>query len=127
MELDDGLLEWDYGDYDGLTTAEIREERPDWYLWRDGCPNGESPDEVAERIDPVVERARAAEGSVALFAHGHVLRAARRPLDRAAGRHGRPSRPLHRRRLRARVRARSAHHSALERCRVTGDHKEEPA
>ena len=75
METDDGLLEWDYGDYDGLTTTEIREGRPDWYLWSDGCPDGESPDEVAQRVDPVVERARAAEGTVALFAHGHVLRA----------------------------------------------------
>ena len=75
MELDDGLLEWDYGDYDGLTTTQIRERRPDWYLWRDGCPNGESPEQVTERVDPVVERARAAEGRVAFFAHGHVLRA----------------------------------------------------
>ena len=75
MQLEDGLLEWDYGDYDGRTTSEIREERPDWYLWRDGCPNGESPEQVAARVDPVVERARHAEGNVALFAHGHVLRA----------------------------------------------------
>jgi probable phosphoglycerate mutase len=75
MELEDGLMEWDYGDYDGLTTVEIREDRPDWYLWRDGCPSGESPEQVAQRVDPIVERVRAAEGRVALFAHGHVLRA----------------------------------------------------
>lgn len=75
MQLDEGLLEWDYGDYDGLTTTQIREERSDWYLWRDGCPNGESPDQVAARVDPIVKRARAADGRVALFAHGHVLRA----------------------------------------------------
>ena len=75
MQLEDGLLEWDYGDYDGLTTTQIREERPDWYLWRDGCPGGETPEQVAARVDPVVERARGADGRVALFAHGHVLRA----------------------------------------------------
>ena len=75
LQLSDGLMEWDYGDYDGLTTAEIRDERPDWYLWRDGCPNGETPEQVAARVDPVIERARNTEGNVALFAHGHVLRA----------------------------------------------------
>ena len=75
MEIDERLMEWDYGDFDGQTTVEIREGRPDWYLWRDGCPNGESPDEVAARVDPVVERVRGVEGRVALFAHGHVLRA----------------------------------------------------
>ena len=75
MEIEERLVEWDYGDYDGLTTAEIREGQPDWYLWRDGCPNGESPDEVTARVDSVVERVRAAAGRAALFAHGHVLRA----------------------------------------------------
>jgi broad specificity phosphatase PhoE len=68
------LLEWDYGDYEGLTTAEIRERRPDWNLWRDGCPGGESPDDVAARVDRVIAEVRRADGDVALFAHGHVLR-----------------------------------------------------
>jgi probable phosphoglycerate mutase len=73
-ELRDELMEWDYGAYDGITTEEIRRERPDWYLWRDGCPEGESPADVAARCDRVVEVLLAAEGDVALFAHGHVLR-----------------------------------------------------
>ncbi len=69
------LLEWDYGDYEGITTAEIREERPDWYLWSDGVPNGETADEVAARCDRVIEEILGADGDVAVFAHGHVLRA----------------------------------------------------
>jgi probable phosphoglycerate mutase len=69
------LLEWDYGDYEGITTAEIREERPDWYLWRDGVPNGETAVEVAARCDRVIEEILATAGDVALFAHGHILRA----------------------------------------------------
>ena len=90
MELEDGLMEWDYGDYEGQTTVEIREERPDWYLWRNGCPGGEAPIDVERRVDRVIERALAAGGPVALFAHGHVLRAlgarwAELPID-AGGR-----------------------------------------
>jgi probable phosphoglycerate mutase len=69
------LLEWDYGDYEGITTADIREERPDWYLWRDGVPNGETADEVAARCDRVIDEILAVDGDVALFAHGHILRA----------------------------------------------------
>ncbi len=71
------LVEWDYGDYEGRTTDDIHTERPDWYLWEDGCPGGESPDEVAERVDRLLERVEAlrADGAVALVAHGHVLRA----------------------------------------------------
>lgn len=68
------LHEWDYGDYEGLSTPEIRAGRPDWNLWRDGCPNGERPDEVGGRADAVIERARAAGGDVLVFAHGHILR-----------------------------------------------------
>jgi len=68
------LLEWDYGDYEGVTTTEIRATRADWYLWRDGCPGGESPAEVAARCDLLVADLVAADGDVALFAHGHVLR-----------------------------------------------------
>jgi len=70
----DELLEWDYGDYEGLTTPEIREERPGWYLWRDGCPNGETAPEVGARVDGLVAELRALEGDAALFAHGHLLR-----------------------------------------------------
>jgi broad specificity phosphatase PhoE len=71
----DDLHEWDYGDYEGITTAEIREDRPDWYLWRDGVPNGETADEVSARCDRVIEEILGAEGDCAVFAHGHILRA----------------------------------------------------
>jgi len=73
--LRDDLLEWDYGEYEGLTTPEIRKDRPDWFLWRDGVPGGEMPDDVAARCDRVVAEVRALEGRVALVAHGHILRA----------------------------------------------------
>jgi len=72
--LRDDLMEWDYGDYEGLTTPEIREARPDWHLWRDGCPGGESPDDVGARADRVVAEVGEAAGVVAVVAHGHVLR-----------------------------------------------------
>jgi broad specificity phosphatase PhoE len=72
--LRDDLMEWDYGDYEGITTPEIRETRPEWYLWRDGVPGGESPDDVAARCDRVIAEVRAVEGDVALVAHGHLLR-----------------------------------------------------
>ena len=74
VRVTDDLLEWDYGDYEGRRTSEIRAERPAWTLWRDGVPGGESPAEVGRRADRVIARARAAGGAVALFAHGHVLR-----------------------------------------------------
>lgn len=70
----DELREWDYGEYEGLTTPEIRAQRPDWNLWRDGCPGGESPGEIQARADRVLERVREATGDAALFAHGHILR-----------------------------------------------------
>jgi broad specificity phosphatase PhoE len=70
----DDLKEWDYGEYEGLTTPEIRETRPDWYLWRDGCPGGESPADVAARCDRVIAEVEGIDGAVALVAHGHVLR-----------------------------------------------------
>ena len=73
-EVREDLLEWDYGDYEGITTAAIREKRPDWYLWRDGVPNGETADEVAARCDRVIEEILGVEGDVAVFAHGHILR-----------------------------------------------------
>ncbi|HKF80297.1 MAG TPA: histidine phosphatase family protein [Thermoleophilaceae bacterium] len=73
-EVSDELLEWDYGDYEGVTTAQIRKERPDWNLWRDGCPGGEEPGEVGARVDRIVAELQRLDGDAALFAHGHVLR-----------------------------------------------------
>jgi broad specificity phosphatase PhoE len=70
----DELREWDYGEYEGRTTPEIREERPGWTLWRDGVPGGETAAEVAERVDRLLEELRAAEGDVLVFGHGHLLR-----------------------------------------------------
>ena len=72
--IDEDLHEWDYGEYEGLTTSQIREQRPDWNLWRDGCPGGESPTTVGERADRVLGRLRAADGDALAFAHGHILR-----------------------------------------------------
>ena len=69
------LLEWDYGDYEGVTTPDIRAERSDWYLWRDGVPNGETAHEVAARCDRILEEVQSVDGNVAIFAHGHILRA----------------------------------------------------
>jgi probable phosphoglycerate mutase len=73
-ELEDDLVEWDYGEYEGITTKEIRERRPGWDLWHDGVPGGEMPAEVGARVDRVIERALGADGDVCLVAHGHVLR-----------------------------------------------------
>jgi broad specificity phosphatase PhoE len=72
--LDPGLLEWDYGDYEGRTLAEIHRERPEWELFRDGCPGGESVLQITERVDQVVSRLRALEGNVLIFSSGHLLR-----------------------------------------------------
>jgi probable phosphoglycerate mutase len=76
--VDDDLAEWNYGEYEGKTTEEIREGDPGWDLWHDGCPGGESPEHVGARLDRVLDRARAAlaEGDVVLVAHGHSLRVA---------------------------------------------------
>lgn len=68
------LVEWDYGDYDGRTAAEIRQERPGWTPWHGGYPGGETLEDMAVRADRVVNRVREVEGDVALFAHGHILR-----------------------------------------------------
>jgi probable phosphoglycerate mutase len=75
-QMDPGLSEWDYGDYEGRTTAQIQAERPGWSLWSDGVPNGETAAQVAARADGVIAHALAVggEGDVALFAHGHILR-----------------------------------------------------
>jgi probable phosphoglycerate mutase len=74
LETTEDLLEWDYGAYEGRTTADIREERPGWYLWRDGVVGGETVEHVGERADRVIERVRGIIGDVALFGHGHILR-----------------------------------------------------
>jgi len=68
------LVEWDYGDYEGLTTEEIRAASPRWSLWTDGVPGGESAAEVGRRADRVIERVAGANGDVVLFGHGHALR-----------------------------------------------------
>ncbi len=73
-ELDDDLQEWDYGQYEGRTTNEIRAERPGWLIWQDGVLGGETADDVAARADRVITRVRAAGGDCLLFAHGHLLR-----------------------------------------------------
>jgi probable phosphoglycerate mutase len=73
-QIDPDLVEWDYGEYEGLTTPEIRRQRPDWWLWRDGCPGGELPAQVGVRADRVLARLRGAPGDAIVFAHGHFLR-----------------------------------------------------
>jgi len=73
-ETDSDLVEWNYGQYEGLRSAEILAERPDWQLFRDGCPGGESPAQVVERADRVVQRVRAVPGNVLLFSSGHFIR-----------------------------------------------------
>lgn len=72
--IDPDLVEWNYGDYEGLTPEQIHEGAPDWLIFRDGCPGGEAPEQVGARVDRVIARARGVDGDVALFAHGHVLR-----------------------------------------------------
>jgi broad specificity phosphatase PhoE len=72
--IDADLVEWDYGEYEGRTTEEIRHERPGWFLFRDGVPGGETITQVAERAKRVMARALDMEGDTALFAHGHILR-----------------------------------------------------
>ena len=88
-EVDRDLVEWNYGDYEGKRSAEILKERPDWQLFRDGCPAGESPAQIAERADRVVRRMRSVPGNTLIFSSGHFLRvfAARwLGLEPAAGR-----------------------------------------
>ena len=73
-EVEPDLMEWDYGDYDGMTAVEIRQSRPGWTPWEGGYPGGEALDELAARAKRVLARVRAVDGDVALFAHGHILR-----------------------------------------------------
>jgi probable phosphoglycerate mutase len=88
--VDRDLVEWDYGQYEGRRSADIHRERPDWQLFRDGCPGGEMPNQVGARADRVISRVRAIEGDVLLFSSGHFLRvfAARwLALEAGAGRY----------------------------------------
>jgi probable phosphoglycerate mutase len=73
-ETDPDLVEWDYGKYEGLTSTQIHEQQPDWDLFRDGCPGGESPQQIGVRADRVVERVRSIKGDVLLFSSGHITR-----------------------------------------------------
>ena len=73
-EVDPALSEWDYGEYEGLTTVEIQESRPEWSLFEDGCPGGEGAAGVGDRVDPLVDAARQGKGNWLFVAHGHVLR-----------------------------------------------------
>ena len=73
-EIDPDLVEWNYGQYEGRRLAEIHAERPDWQLFRDGCPGGESPAQIGERADRVVQRIRTVPGNVLLFSSGHFIR-----------------------------------------------------
>ena len=72
--IDPDLVEWNYGIYEGITTKEIRETVPAWTVWFGGCPDGETPEQVAARVDRVIAAARAAGGTTLVVAHGHVLR-----------------------------------------------------
>lgn len=84
------LREWDYGEYEGLTTEQIRERDPGWHLFDDGCPGGETAEQVGARVDRVVAELRAAGGDAAVFGHGHCLRVlAARWLERPACEGGR--------------------------------------
>jgi broad specificity phosphatase PhoE len=75
FQIEPALVEWDYGSYEGLTRQQIRETDPDWSIWDDGAPDGESAADVAARVDQVIARVRSVDGRVLLIAHGHVLRA----------------------------------------------------
>lgn len=73
-EVERDLMEWNYGEYEGLTTKQIQTKSPKWKLFYDGCPGGETPEQIAVRADRVIAKVRATHGNVALFAHGHILR-----------------------------------------------------
>ena len=94
------LHEWDYGDYEGLTTPQIQERRPDWSLLRDGCPNGETAADVGARADRVIAEVRGLDGDAIAFGHGHMLRVlgarwVRLPPEDGALLDARHRRPLH--------------------------------
>ena len=72
--IEPNLVEWNYGEYEGLTPKQIQERAPGWLIFRDGCPGGESPEQIGARVDRVIAQVRTIKGDLALFAHGHVLR-----------------------------------------------------
>ncbi len=74
VRIEEDLVEWDYGDYEGRTRTDIHDERPAWSVWTDGAPGGESPEVISARIDRVIDTCRRQGGRSLLFAHGHVLR-----------------------------------------------------
>ena len=74
MQLEPDLMEWNYGEYEGLTSKQIKRTAPNWMVFTDGCPGGEAPEEVGARVDRLINRIRPVAGRVALFAHGHLLR-----------------------------------------------------
>ena len=89
-EIDPDLVEWNYGEYEGVTSEQIHKKKPGWTVFLDGCPGGEKPEEVGVRVDRIIAKVRAIKGDVALFAHGHVLRvltARWLELSPSAGRH----------------------------------------
>jgi probable phosphoglycerate mutase len=73
-DIDPDLVEWNYGEYEGKRTQEIHAKRPDWQLFRDGCPGGESPQQIGARADRVIKRIRTIRGNVLIFSSGHILR-----------------------------------------------------
>ena len=73
-EIEPDLVEWDYGEYEGLRPVDIRKARPDWNVFRDGCPGGEAPGQISARADRLITRLRTLEGNIALFSHGHFGR-----------------------------------------------------
>ena len=73
-DIEPGLVEWDYGDYEGQRSADIRKRRPDWNLFRDGCPHGESPADVSDRADRLITQLCTLQGNMAVFSHGHFGR-----------------------------------------------------
>ena len=86
VTIEEDLVEWNYGDYEGRTRKDIQAERPDWSVWTDGAPNGESPDQTKARVDRVIDRCRDSGGRILLFAHGHILRTlAARWIDQPVG------------------------------------------
>jgi len=74
LEIEPDLMEWDYGEYEGLTSKQIKRAVPHWMVFTDGCPGGETPQQVGARVDRLIHRIRPVAGRVALFAHGHLLR-----------------------------------------------------
>ncbi len=114
-EVCDDLVEWNYGEYEGLTTPQIRERVPDWNLWTDGCPGGESPDQVAARADRVIERLQARRRRRDRIRARPHLPGARGSVDRDGGQRRGPARALAGHDLHARLRARDPGDPQLER------------